>query len=150
MILPDFKVFPKQGRLLGIDWGAARAGVAISDDSRNFVFTRPAIIHRSSNKESLAKQIADIAASEKVACIVIGLPLRTDGTESETTKAVRKCAEEISSYTDIPIAFIDETLTSLSAQEQIGKAKITEIKEKLDSESAKIILENAIALIKRN
>lgn len=150
MILQDFKVFPKRGRLLGIDWGAVRAGVAISDESQEFIFARPAIILKSSNQDSLAEQIANIAEKEKVAGIVMGLPIRLDGTESDTTQLVRKCAEEISFYTDIPIIFIDETLTSFSAQEQMGKLKIAELKQKLDSQSAKIILENAIDLIKRN
>lgn len=150
MILPDFKVFPKRGRLMGIDWGAARAGIAISDDTRDFVFVRPVIELKSYNKESLAKQVAEMSMSEKVVGIIIGLPIRTDGTESDTTKYVREFAKELSAYTDVPIAFIDESLTSFYAQDQMGKIKLSDIKQKLDSYSAKIILENAIDLIKRN
>ena len=43
MILPDFKDFPRSGRLVGVDWGAKRTGVAVSDETRTFVFTRPVI-----------------------------------------------------------------------------------------------------------
>ena len=72
-----------------------------------------------------------------------------DGTSSETTDAVRRCAAELCIYTDLPIVFIDETLTSAAAQEELGKVRISDIKRELDSESARIILENAIAVINR-
>ena len=43
MILPDFKGFPRTGRILGVDWGLSRIGVAVSDPNRDFVFVRPVI-----------------------------------------------------------------------------------------------------------
>ena len=147
MILPDFKAFPRSGRILGIDWGARRTGVAVSDESRDFVFVRPPII--SGRGDDVARQIADVAVAERVDGIVIGLPLRTDGTESETTKAVRDVAGRVVQYTDLPICFIDESLTSSSAAEEKKFRTVKDVKEKLDSESARIILENAIAIIKR-
>jgi len=147
MILPDFKAFPRTGRILGIDWGARRTGVAVSDESRGFVFVRSPII--AGRGDDVARQIADVAVAERVAGIVIGLPLRTDGTESETTKAVRDVAGRVAQYTDLPICFIDETLTSSSAAEENKFRTVKDVKEKLDSQSARIILENAIAIIKR-
>ena len=147
MILPDFKAFPRTGRILGIDWGARRTGVAVSDESWDFVFVRPPII--SGRGDDVARQIADVAVAERVAGIVIGLPLRTDGTESETTKTVRDVAGRVAQYTDLPICFIDETLTSSSAAEENKFRTVKDVKEKLDSESARIILENAIAIKKR-
>lgn len=148
MILPNFNDFPRVGRILGIDWGARRTGVAVSDENRDFVFTRPAIIFNAGGN-TVARQIADVAKEEKVFGIVIGLPVHSDGTESETSGNVRLCANELCTYTDLPIVFIDETLTSTAAQESMGKVRIPDIKSKLDSESARIILENAIAIIKR-
>lgn len=148
MILSNFNDFPRSGRIIGIDWGARRTGVAVSDNERHFVFTRPAIIITRGGK-SVAQQIADLADAEKAVGIVIGLPRYIDGTDSETTSAVRRCAAEVCTYTDLPIVFIDETLTSMSAQEEMGKVRISDIKRELDSESARIILENAIAVINR-
>lgn len=148
MILPDFNDFPRTGRILGIDWGASRTGIAVSDESRDFVFVRPVVVAKTGGI-SIAEQIADILDKEKVVGIVIGLPFFSDGTESETTLSVKAFANELSDYTNLPIVFIDETLTSLSAQEEMGRVKISDIKRKLDSESARIILENAIAIIKR-
>lgn len=144
MIMADFKDFPREGRIIGFDWGARRTGVAVSDETRDFVFVRAPIVGG-----DMARQMADLAVAEHVVGIVIGLPLRTDGSESETTKIVRGAVNQIAQYTDLPICFIDETLTSSTAAEQTKMRTVRDVKEKLDSMSARIILENAIAVIKR-
>ena len=148
MILPNFNDFPRSGRIMGIDWGARRTGVAVSDNAREFVFVRPAILSGRGG-ESIAQQIADLARTENVVGIVVGLPLRIDGTASDTTDAVRRWATELCTYTDLPIVFIDETLTSAAAQQDMGRVRISDIKRGLDSESARVILENAIAVMAR-
>ncbi len=147
MILPDFKAFPRTGRIIGIDWGARRTGVAISDASREFVFPRDAIVSR--GNMDVAPYVANIAKEEDVAGIVIGLPLHADGTESDTTVMVRQFANRLAILTDLPICFIEENLTSITAQEQMGRVRMHDIKQHLDSESARVILENAIAVIRR-
>ena len=90
-----------------------------------------------------------IVSEEKIVGIVIGLPLFSDGSESDTTKMVREFANSLSKNTDLPIVFVEENLTSTAAQEEIGRKSISKIKQELDSVSAKIILENAIAILKR-
>ena len=150
MILPNFKVFKPNGRLLGLDWGARRTGVAVSDVSRDFVFVRPSIVTDKNDRDTLINRIIEIINSENISGIVIGLPLRADGSDSETTIMVREFANMLSGKTDLPIVFIDETLSSMAAQEQMGRVNRSDIKENLDSNSARVILENAIALIKRN
>ena len=101
------------------------------------------------NQEELVGRILTLVNEEKISGIVIGLPLYSDGTDSDTTKAVRDFAVMVSEKTSIPIIFIEENLTSNAAQEEIGRKSITKIKQELDSVSAKIILENAIAMLKR-
>lgn len=147
MILPDFKAFPRVGRIMGIDWGARRTGVAVSDASREFVFTRPSVVV--SHADDTAAQIARLAADENVVGIIIGLPIHSDGTESDTTLSVRKMANQLAGVTNLPICFIEENLTSIAAQEQMGRVRVRDIKQRLDSESARVILENAIAVIRR-
>ncbi len=147
MILPDFKDFPTYGRIIGLDWGARRTGVAITDESCSFVFVREPIV--SKNSDDLQGRLVSLIKDERVAGIVIGLPLRTDGTESDTTKNVRDFANSLAEKTDIPICFLDETLSSAEAQESMGRVRVRDIKQKLDSEAARVILENAIAIIKR-
>ena len=144
MIIADFKDFPRKGRIICFDWGARRTGVAVSDEFRMFTFVRPPLVGG-----DMPHQMVTMADAEKSVGIVLGLPLRTDGSDSETTKMVRDVANEMTKYTDLPICFIDETLTSSAAAEQGEYRSIKDIKTKLDSAAAQIILENAIAIIKR-
>jgi putative Holliday junction resolvase len=139
MILTDFKDFPRCGRLLGIDWGAVRIGLAVSSPDLDFVFPR-GIVRGDNNKEQIKKLIE----SENITGIVLGLPLYLDGTDSNTTRKVREFGENLAKETTVPIIFIEENLTSVEASERVKNKK-----EDLDSESAAIILENAIAMIKR-
>ena len=147
MILPNYKDFPQVGRIIGLDWGLRRCGVALSDEKRSFVFERPQITIK--NQNELVDAVLRLIAEEQVVGIVIGLPLHADGTDSETTKAVREFADMLVSKTDLPIIFIEENLTSATAEQEIGHKNIAKMKQTLDSVSARIILENAIAMLKR-
>ena len=147
MILSDYKDFPRNGRILGLDWGTRRCGVAISDEKRDFVFVRPQLYVKSENE--LIQNILAIISADTISGIVLGLPLYSDGADSETTQMVRNFAKTLSMQTNLPIIFVEENLTSMAAQAEIGRKSITKIKQELDSVSAKIILENAIALLKR-
>ena len=148
MILPDFKAFPRAGRILGIDWGLRRIGVAVSSPDREFVFVRDTIC-MSRGDVNHAERIAKLAEDEKVVGIIVGLPLYADGGESDTTKMVRAFVADLAMQTDLPICMIEENLTSVVAQENMGRVHVRDLKEKLDSESARVILENAIAIINR-
>ena len=147
MILSEYKDFPRNGRIIGIDWGLRRCGVAVSDENRGFVFVRPQIYVK--NTDELIQNIIQILSAEKFVGIVVGLPVYEDGSESDTTKMVREFVDNLSKQTELPIIFVPENLTSMVAQSEIGRKSISKIKQELDSVSAKIILENAIALIKR-
>lgn len=147
MILSDYKDFPRTGRIISLDWGLRRCGVAVSDESREFTFTRPQLYIKS--QPELIQKVCGIISEEKIVGIVIGLPLFSDGSESDTTKMVREFADSLVKNTDLPIIFVEENLTSAVAQEEIGRKSISKIKSELDSVSAKIILENAIAILKR-
>ena len=148
MILPDFKAFPRDGRIIGLDWGARRTGVAVCDPSREFIFTRPPIVTPRGDA-SWARRVAELVVTENAVGIVIGRPVHADGQVSETFDAILRNAGELGTYVDLPICFIDENLTSLTAQEQMGRVRVGDIKQRLDSESARVILENAIAVIRR-
>ncbi len=148
MILPDFKAFPRAGRILGIDWGLRRIGVAVSSPMRDFVFVRDVIV-MPRGADNHADLVVDMAARENVVGIIVGLPVRGDGTESDTTKMVRDFVVKLATKTDLPICMIEENLTSSAAQESMGRVRVRDLKEKLDSESARVILENAIAMINR-
>ena len=147
MILRDYKDFPRIGRIIGIDWGLRRCGIAIADESRDFVFVRPQLYVK--NQDELIQDILNIINEDKIVGVVLGLPLHADGSDSDTTKMVREFANSLASKTDLPIIFVEENLTSSAAQEEIGRKSISKIKQELDSVSAKIILENAVSILKR-
>ena len=139
MILENFKDFPKNGAILGIDWGRRRTGLAISDQSQEFVFPRGVLVC----------PIIDIINKEKPVGVVIGLPLHADGTDSDTTKQVREFADALASQTDLPIIFMEENLTSVAAKEILYQQRATNNNQPIDSAAACVILENALAMIKR-
>lgn len=147
MIFNNYKDFPRFGRIIALDWGARRCGVAVSDESRDFVFVRPQINVKTQSE--LMDTVVNIVNQDKIVGIVIGLPLYMDGSESETTKMVRDFAKLLETKTDLPIIFIEENLTSFIAQQEMGETNVAKIKQELDSVSAKVILENAIAMLKR-
>ncbi|MBQ7409436.1 MAG: Holliday junction resolvase RuvX [Alphaproteobacteria bacterium] len=147
MILSDYKDFPHTGRILGLDWGLRRCGVAVSDEKRDFVFVREQINIK--EQSVLVSAVLRLVQDDKIVGIVIGLPLYLDGTDSDTTKMVRQFADDLSKKTDLPIIFIEENLTSTMAEQEMTKKSRAKIKTELDSLSAKIILENAISVLKR-
>ena len=147
MILFDYKDFPRSGRIIGLDWGLRRCGVSVSDEKRDFVFTRPQLNIK--NQTELLQCILNLIQEENPVGLVLGLPLHADGSDSETTGMVREFAKMLSDKTDLSIIFIEENLTSDAAQQEIWCKNIKKMKQELDSASAKIILENAIAVLKR-
>lgn len=148
MIYNDFKdfiaVLPSSGRLMGIDWGARRCGVAISDERQEFAFPRAQLSGVDQNL--MIQEILKSTKSEQIIGIIIGLPLRLDGTESDTTRRVRDFANNVSQSIDLPIILLDESLTSFAAGQRQSESGC---KTSLDSESATVLLENAMAIIKR-
>ena len=148
MILNNYKDFPRVGRIIGLDWGQRRCGVAVSDEKRNFVFVRSQIVVKSQSE--LIDVVLNLVQEEGAVGIVIGLPLYSDGSDSDTTRLVREFADLLAQQINVPILFVEENLTSFSAQQEMGKINVKKIKTELDSLSAQVILENAINLLKRN
>ena len=147
MIFDNYKDFPRSGRIIGLDWGLRRCGVAISDEKRDFVFVRPQIAVKT--QSGLVDDVSALARGEGAVGIIIGLPLYPDGSDSDTTRLVRDFASSLAGKTDLPILFVEENLTSVIAQQEMGKVNVAKIKRELDSQSAGVILENAISLLKR-
>lgn len=132
------------GRLLALDLGGRRIGVAVCDELR--ITTRPlAMIERRSWKK-LLQQVTEMVASFDAKGLVIGLPLHLDGAESEASQAVRDVAEKFERSLDIPIYLQDERLTTFAATADLKSAARPEgeIERQVDSEAAAIILRDFI------
>lgn len=139
-ILPE-----SSGRLLALDLGAKRVGVAISDELRMTANPLPAIERRS--WKGLLRRVAAIIESYDVRGLVIGLPLSLAGTERSAAQEARATAEKFQRSLRVPVYLQDERLTTLAATTRLKAAGRSprEIKRQVDSESASLILGDFIA-----
>jgi putative Holliday junction resolvase len=119
------------GKALGIDYGEKRIGLAISDESRTFA--RELTILSPKEFWQLIKQII---TENEITQIVLGWPLNMSGEETEKTREVASFKLQVESETNLPVAIIDERLTSQMAQNIKGSSK------DLDSLAAQILLQN--------
>ena len=137
---------PAQGRILAIDPGTKRCGVAVCDELR--ITTRPlAMIERKSWKKLLV-HIKDLVSEFDAKALIIGLPLNTDGTESEMSTEARRMAQNFSKSLEIPVFLQDERVTSYEAKSRLweqGKT-LTETRKLVDSAAAAIILSDFLEL----
>ncbi len=101
-------------RVLALDVGERRIGVAVSDPSGTIAMTAGVILRR-----TWAQTLADVsarAAAHQAERIVVGLPLRMDGTEGDAAAAVRKFVERLRATVSLPIDVQDERLSTAAAE----------------------------------
>lgn len=129
-----------QGRVLAIDMGSKRVGLAVSDELRLTVRPLPPL-PRTPWKRLLGS-LAELCEQFDVRSIVLGLPLRLDGTEGFAAVEVRRIARNLQLSLKLPLSFQDERLTSKDAEASLRKRGLTEseISGRIDSEAASIIL----------
>lgn len=129
-----------QGRLLSLDLGTKRVGVAVCDELRLSV--QPLAPLARSNWKKLLGQIADLQQTFDAQAVVIGLPLNLDGTEGEAAREARRIARNLSLSLCVPVYLQDERLTSRAAEEALRERGVNgaELIARLDSEAAAIIL----------
>jgi putative Holliday junction resolvase len=134
-----------QGRVLAIDIGAKRVGVAVSDELRLSVRPLPTL-QRTSWKRLLGS-LAQLCETFDVRMIVLGLPLRLDGTEGDAALEVRRVARNLELSLKLPLFLQDERLTSKTAEASLRQRGFqgVEISERIDSEAASIILSDYLA-----
>ena len=137
------------GRILGVDFGDTRTGVAVSDISR---FLASGIGYVSPGGiEKTADKIAEIAREQKVGAIVVGLPKNMDGSEGFRAERCREFASMLRERLNgVPVAMIDERLTTMSASRYLNETNTRGSKRKgvIDTLSAQIILQNALDRLK--
>ena len=134
-----------QGRVLAIDIGSKRVGLAISDEMRLSVRTLPAL-PRTSWKRLLGS-LADLCEKFDVRSIVLGLPLRLDGSEGDAALEARRVGRNLELSLKLPLFLQDERLTSKTAESSLRSRglDVSEVAERVDSEAALIILSDFIA-----
>ena len=133
------------GRLLAIDLGARRVGVAVTDELQITV-TPLARIERRSWKD-LLRRIAAITESYDACALIIGLPLNMDGTKGQAAENALRIAENFRRSLKVPVFMQDERLTSVAAESEMRARGVApeQIERTIDSESAAIILRDFLA-----
>lgn len=97
-------------RLLALDIGEKRTGMAFSEIPPGFVVALETFSHK--NSFELANKVAEIIHAKKIDELIVGYPLLPGGGEGTQARSVKKYAENISNIISIPISFIDERFTS--------------------------------------
>ena len=139
-----------KGRILGVDFGDTRTGLAVSDVSRFLAsgigYVSPGGIVKTADK------VAEVAREQKVSAIVVGLPKNMDGSEGFRAERCREFAALLYQMLEgeVHIAMIDERLTTMTASRYLNETNTRGSHRKgvIDTLSAQIILQNALDRLK--
>ena len=129
-------------RYLGVDLGARRIGLALSEPGG--IVSPLAVLPAGAGADENARAIREVARKYAAEAIVIGLPLNMDGTEGPQAKLSRALAEAISRLSPLPVHLYDERLTSHAADRRLIGRDLTRKKKKArqDAVAAQILLES--------
>lgn len=132
--------FPLRGRLAGIDYGTVRIGVAVTDPDQRLA--SPLENYNRRDPAADAAWLKKLAAEERIAGVVIGLPVHTSGHESQKSQEARRFGQWVAELTGLPVRFFDERYTSAHAEALLLEAGLTSKrrKERLDKLAAQIML----------
>lgn len=141
------------GRILAIDWGLARIGLAVSDATRTLATPIPALHEK--DKRAQIERVVALVATEEITRIIVGLPLHLDGAESPSSQAARKYAEKLATRVGVPVELHDERFTSVEAESRLdeldglgGRSSRARDKRadkgRIDSASAAILLQSVL------
>ncbi len=136
----------QKGRILAIDWGTKKIGVAISDEMRIIATPLPTL--EAKPVDALFSKIRKIVEAENVKTVLIGLPINIDGSMSVSSKMAREFGEKLRNLIQrkINIIYIDERLTTWEARlllKQFGE-KVKVKSGRLDQIAAATILQDYI------
>lgn len=129
----------KQGRrLLALDPGERRTGVAVSDELGMFAHPRPAVMARGQNE--VAGAVARLVEEEEVSEVIVGLPLSLSGEDSAQTASVRELIVLLRRTLPVPVTAWDERLSSVQAGRTVkgaGRRRAGDV----DSAAAALVLQ---------
>lgn len=137
----------KAGRILALDPGTQRCGVAVCDELR--VTTRPLDFIPRKSWKNLLSNIKNLVAEYDAVALVIGLPLESDGTDGPMTAEARDMARKFALSLDIPVVLQDERVTSYEAKSRLWSEGVSpaDARNLTDSTAAAIILADFLSRI---
>lgn len=128
-------------RILGIDYGTVRIGLALSDPTGTLASPLPCLEKKSIPQIRTA--LTELIQNHDIAKIIVGLPRNMDGSYGPSAEKVRYFISQIESNLNIPIETQDERLTTVQASKQLSSIGMSQkdLRKKLDSSSASLILQ---------
>lgn len=137
-------------RKLCLDIGSVRIGIAQSD-MLGIIASSAGTLVRTKSACNDAKAIAQMIKEKMVDTVVIGLPLKLDGSEGDSVTMIKTFAKELSKHTSATIVFQDERFSTVSAQKILIESNVRREKRKdiVDSVAATIILQSYLDKIKK-
>ena len=144
----DKRTVPLSCRIMAIDYGDARTGVAVSDES--LTLTGDAWVVQSRRMADVAQAIIDEAAARSVSRIIVGYPKNMDGSIGPRAEKSEQLTELLRSLCDVEILLWDERMTTISAQRVLtdvgkyGKKR----KKTIDAVAASLILDSYLGSLK--
>ena len=133
------------GRVLALDLGTVRVGVAVSDELRLTVRPLPAL--KRTNWKQLVRDVAELCSSFDVKRVVLGLPLRLDGSEGDAATEARRVARNLGLSLPVPVCLQDERHTSSDSELRLRAEELTrdEIARRVDGDAAALILSDYLS-----
>jgi putative holliday junction resolvase len=132
---------PAPGRVMAIDYGTKRVGVAVSDPARILASGRGTL----SNTPALLDELRSLAAAEEVVLIVVGMPYAPDGGKGKKGSEVEEFIGRLRGAVDVPVESWDESFTSVEAHRAFldGGMKKKQRREKgrVDEMAARLLLQ---------
>lgn len=140
-VTPD--EIPQHGRLVGIDFGSKRIGLAVSDNGQSIAGPGTTLSGSRSDPE-FAGRITKWAAAQDAVGLIVGLPLNMDGSDSAQTIVTRTFAERMRQIGKLPVRLFDERLTTFAAEEMMAQARVPIGKRRQlrDAFAAQVILQS--------
>ena len=109
---------PRSGRIIAIDWGEVRLGLALSDPTQVIASPLGALHRRPGKRFPMPAFLEHVTAHAPVG-VVVGLPLTLAGDEEESARAARDLADGVASRTGLPIEMVDERMTTVRALDTV-------------------------------
>ncbi len=130
-----------RARLLGIDYGTKRIGLAVSDPDRKIA--SPLTTYERVNREADALYFQRVIEGEEIGQLVVGLPIHLSGDESAKSTEARAFGKWLHETTGLPVAFADERFSTVEAESALWNAGLTHKKRKArrDRLAAQILLQ---------
>jgi putative Holliday junction resolvase len=131
------------GRIVGIDPGEARIGIAVSDENRSIAFPRATVMARGGYEEA-ARKVLEALAGEEISTVVVGLPLRLDGTEGEAARRAMAFGAVLGRALGMEVEYWDERLTTAAAERSLREmgTRGRKQREVVDQSAAALLLQS--------